>query len=83
MGLLNWFRRRGASEPGAADADYGGGEEPAEHRGHGSGVPAGAAAEGPPVGLSDPGSITGEDAGEAAAAEEGEQSRPGVDDHAQ
>ena len=73
MGLLDWFRRRGASEPGAVDVDLGGAEEPAEHRGHGAGVPAGSAAEGPPVGLSDPGSLTGDDADEVVAADEDDE----------
>ncbi len=70
MGLLDWFRRRGASAPGGPEVDYGGAEEPPERRGHGPGVPAGSAAEGPPVGASDPGSLTGEDADEVVAADE-------------
>jgi hypothetical protein len=73
MGLLDWFRRRGASEPGAPDVDFGGADEPEEYRGHGAGVPAGSASEGPPVGVSDPGSLSGEDADEVIAADEGEE----------
>ena len=66
MGLLDWFRRHGASEPGDAGATAGGGEEPPDERAHGPGVEAGSAAEGPPVGMSDPGALTGEDADSAA-----------------
>jgi hypothetical protein len=62
MGLLDWFRRRGASEPGDPDATAGGVEEAPDHRAHGAGVEAGSASEGPPVGMSDPGALTGEDA---------------------
>ena len=70
MGLLDFFRRRGASAPDAAEADAGGAEAPPEERAHGAGVPAGATAEGPPVGLSDPGSLAGDDADAVAAAED-------------
>ena len=50
MGLLDFFRRRGGpSEQSEDDAT-----EAAE-------APPGLAAEGPPVGASDPGSLTGED----------------------
>ena len=77
MGLLDWFRRRGASEPGSADADAGGAEAPPEERAHGAGVPAGAAAEGPPVGVSDPGALSGDDAGEVVAPEEAREPDPG------
>jgi hypothetical protein len=70
MGLLDFFRRRGASEPGAPDVATGGGESPPDERAHGPGVPAGSAAEGPPVGVSDPGSLTGEDADRVAEREE-------------
>lgn len=70
MGLLDFFRRRGASEPGSPEAAAGGAESPAEDRGHGVGIPPGSAAEGPPVGVSDPGALTGEDAGEVVASEE-------------
>jgi hypothetical protein len=70
MGLLDFFRRRGASEPGSADVAVGGGETAPDERAHGPGVPAGSAAEGPPVGVSDPGSLTGEDADRVAEREE-------------
>ena len=75
MGLLDWFRRRGASEPGAADVDVGGADSPPDERAHGIGVPPGSVAEGPPAGVSDPGSLTGEDADEVVApeADEGEE----------
>ncbi len=75
MGLLDFFRKRGASEPGDADATSGGGESPADERAHGPGVPAGSAAEGPPVGVSDPGSLTGEDADRVAEREEAGESQ--------
>ena len=70
MGLLDFFRRKGASEPGATDVTAGGAESPPEERGHGVGVPPGSAAEGPPVGVSDPGALTGDDAEAVVAAEE-------------
>jgi hypothetical protein len=70
MSLLDFFRRKGASEPRAAESTSGGAESPAEDRGHGVGVPPGSTAEGPPVGVSDPGSLSGEDAGEVVASEE-------------
>ena len=69
MGLLDFFRRRGASAPDAAKTDAGGAEAPPDERAHGAGVPAGATAEGPPVGLSDPGSLAGDDADTVAAGE--------------
>ncbi len=70
MGLLDFFRRKGASEPDSSEPAVGGAESPAEDRGHGVGVPPGSTAEGPPVGVSDPGALTGEDAGEVVASEE-------------
>ena len=73
MGLLDFFRRRGASEPGDPDANAGGAESSPTERAHGVGVPAGAAAEGPPVGVSDPGSLTGDDADEVVALDEGDE----------
>jgi hypothetical protein len=73
MGLLDFFRRRGASEPTDPDANLGGAESSPAERAHGVGVPAGAAAEGPPVGVSDPGSLSGEDADEVVAPEEGDE----------
>ena len=75
MGLLDFFRKRGASEPGGVDATSGGGESPADERAHGPGVPAGSTAEGPPVGVSDPGSLTGEDADRVAEREEAGESQ--------
>ena len=45
-------------------------ESPPDERAHGVGAPPGSAAEGPPVGVSDPGALTGEDADEVVAAEE-------------
>ena len=76
VGLLDFFRRRGASSPGAPDAAAGGAEAPPGERGHGVGVPAGASAEGPPVGVSDPGSLGGEDAADVVAAEEDSETPP-------
>ena len=73
MGLLDFFRRRGASEPGAAEATAAGADLPPDDRAHGAGVPAGSAAEGPPVGVSDPGSLTGDDAEEVVAPEEAQE----------
>jgi len=84
MGLLDWFRRRGAPGAGASEADLGAhpvttsepetATEAATEAGHGAGVPAGSPAEGPPVGVSDPGSITGED--EPIATAEGDELEP-------
>lgn len=83
MGLLDWFRRRGAPGAGAAertDAPPAATAEPESEldarteAAHGAGVPAGSPAEGPPVGVSDPGSITGED--EPVAAGEGDEPEP-------
>jgi hypothetical protein len=65
VGLLDWFWRRGSS---GAPSDTGG--EPDSDRPQGEGVPAGSPSEGSPVGMSDPGSITGEDADEVVAADE-------------
>ena len=70
MGLLDFFRQKGASEPGAPGPTSGGAESPPEDRAHGVGGPPGSTAEGPPVGVSDPGSLSGEDAGEVVASEE-------------
>ena len=76
MGLLDWFRRRGAGVPGSPDATAGGAEASPEERAHGVGVPPGSASEGPPVGVSDPGSLTGDDADDVVASEEGDELRP-------
>ena len=70
MGLLDFFRRKGPSEPGSPEAATGGAESEPEDRAHGVGVPPGSPAEGPPVGVSDPGALTGDDAGEVVASEE-------------
>jgi hypothetical protein len=76
VGLLDFFRRRGASEPRAPEATAGGAEALPDDRAHGVGVPAGSAAEGPPVGVSDPGSLAGDDADEVIAPEEAEGGPP-------
>jgi hypothetical protein len=76
MGLLDWFRRLGASEPGSPDATAGGREARPDERAHGAGVPPGSASEGPPVGVSDPGSLTGDDAGEVVGPEQDDESAP-------
>lgn len=74
MGLLDFFRRRGASEPGSSDVTAGGAEEPADERAHAAHAPvAGLPAEGPPVGTGDPGSLTGEDADEVAGRKAAEE----------
>ena len=57
MGLLDWFWKRGA---GASSSH------------HGEGVPPGSGSEGPPVGVSDPGSLLGDDADDVAASHEDE-----------
>jgi hypothetical protein len=59
VGLLDWFWKRGA------------GESPTTSH-HGAGVPPGSGSEGPPVGVSDPGSILGDDAAEVIAWDEDE-----------
>ena len=84
MGLLDWLRRRGAPGAGAAETNADAHPvttappetptEAATEAAHGAGVPAGSSAEGPPVGVSDPGSITGED--EPIAAGEGDELEP-------
>jgi hypothetical protein len=84
MGLLDWFRRRGAPGTGSAEADAGAhpattsapetATDAATEAAHGAGVPAGSPAEGPPVGVSDPGSLTGED--EPVAADESDELEP-------
>ncbi|MDQ3668866.1 MAG: hypothetical protein M3377_01065 [Actinomycetota bacterium] len=63
MGLLDFFRRGGGSDPSEPEATAGGAESAPDDRGHSehSSV-AGLPAEGPPVGTADPGSVTGEDA---------------------
>ncbi len=76
MGLLDWFWRRGASASGSPEATAGGADAPPDERAHGAGVPPGSASEGPPVGVSDPGSLTGDDADEVVGSEEGDDLRP-------
>ena len=65
MGLFDFFRRRGA---GAIASGPAGGEGPpdARERDEASVGPAGFGAEGPPVGTSDPGALTGGDAEDVA-----------------
>lgn len=86
MGLLDWFRRRGA--PGAGSTETTDAHpvttsppdtavEAATEAAHGAGVPTGSPAEGPPVGVSDPGSLTGED--QPFAAEQEDELEPGAD----
>ena len=77
MGLLDFFRRRGASDPGDPAADAGGAESLPDDRAHGVGVPPGSTSEGPPVGVSDPGSITGDDADEVVGPDEADEISPG------
>jgi hypothetical protein len=60
MGLLQWFRRRG--EGGPVDV--------ATHA-HPGDLP-GAEDAGPPVGVFDPGALSGDDADEVIAADEGD-----------
>lgn len=63
MGLLDFFRRGGGTDPTEREATAGGAESPPDDRAHSAHVPAaGLPAEGPPVGTADPGSVTGEDA---------------------
>lgn len=59
MGLLDWFWKRGVGESSSGSH-------------HGAGVPPGSGSEGPPVGVSDPGSLMGDDADEVVAANEDE-----------
>ncbi len=73
MGLLDWFRRRGASAAQSGDPAAGEADAPLDERAHGTGVPPGAAAEGPPAGVSDPGSLTGDDADEVVAPQEADE----------
>jgi hypothetical protein len=60
MGLLQWFRKRG--EGGAVDvATHPHPGEPGEHD------------AGPPVGVEDPGALSGDDAAEVVAGSEGDE----------
>ncbi len=63
MGLLDFFRRRAATDAAVAGETQldAGRPESAETT---SEAPPGQSAEGPPVGASDPGSLSGEDADE-------------------
>ena len=65
MGLLDFFRRRGGID---STSTGGGGAErsAADERDEASVGPAGFGAEGPPVGTSDPGALTGDDADRVA-----------------
>ena len=70
MGLLDFFRRRGASEPSATVATAGGADAAPDERGHAKHAPsAGSPAEGPPAGMSDPGALTGDDADDVVGGE--------------
>ena len=70
MGLLDFLRRRGGSDPSAPDATRGGAEAPSDERAHAEHAPAaGLPAEGPPVGTSDPGALAGDDVDEVAGGE--------------
>lgn len=86
MGFLDWLRRLGA--PGAGSGEGGDAHphttaEPETEldarteAAHGAGARPGSAAEGPPVGVSDPGSFTGED--DVVAAQEEDELEPGSD----
>ncbi len=62
MGLLDFFRRGGGTDPREPEATAGGAETPPDDRAHSEHSSlAGLPAEGPPVGTADPGSVTGED----------------------
>lgn len=67
MGFLDWFWRRGSS---GSPEDLG--NAPAFPT-HGAGVPSGSGSEGSPVGVSDPGSLSGDDADEVVAADESDE----------
>jgi hypothetical protein len=67
MGLLDLFRRRAGSTTGSAQ------EQAPDERVHPEHGAPGLAAEGPPVGMSDPGSLSGDDAGDVAVREENAQ----------
>lgn len=71
MGLLDFFRRKGGMRetspaPGAPATEQG----PADRTARPEDAPPGLTAEGPPVGTSDPGSLTGEDAAPGGAEDE-------------
>ena len=79
MGLLDFFRRRGGVDPSSGASPEAEGPTDVEERDEASVGPPGFAAEGPPVGISDPGSLTGEDADELAgpeAEDAAEEQRP-------
>jgi hypothetical protein len=62
MGLLDFFRRGGGTDPSEPEATAGGAESRPDDRAHSEHAPvAGLPAEGPPAGTADPGSVTGED----------------------
>jgi hypothetical protein len=67
MGLLDFFRRRAGGTTGSVT------EQASDERAHAEHGAPGLAAEGPPVGMSDPGSLTGDDAGDVAVREENTQ----------
>jgi hypothetical protein len=62
LGLLDFFRRGGGTDPSEPEATAGGAESPPDDRAHSEHADvAGLPAEGPPVGTADPGSVTGAD----------------------
>ena len=63
MGLLDFFRRRGRADEFASRGERAHGEP---DRTDVSVGPPGFSAEGPPVGTSDPGALTGDDADDVA-----------------
>jgi hypothetical protein len=67
MGLLDWFWRRGSS---GSPEDLG---DASAFPTHGAGVPSGSGSEGSPVGVSDPGSLSGDDADEVVAWDESDE----------
>jgi len=67
MGLLDFFRRLAGGTTGSAP------EQAPDERAHPEQGAPGLAAEGPPVSMSDPGSLIGDDAGDVAVREENAQ----------
>ncbi len=65
MGLFDFLRRKGR-----ADAPQTQGPTDTRERDEASVGPPGFAAEGPPVGTSDPGALTGEDAGDVVSGDD-------------
>ncbi|MDQ3889626.1 MAG: hypothetical protein M3312_03630 [Actinomycetota bacterium] len=65
MGLFNFLRRKGRADAPQAQAPT-----DSRDRDEASVAAPGFAAEGPPVGTSDPGALTGEDAGDVVGGDE-------------